>query len=244
MLIRWASEKEILVLHYDTKQFKLYDVLVAVDRFSRNIIGHIGFNRDTHSICECICLGSSLEITIREKLTRCAHNQLDPKGGSFHYQFPRYAAQSIPSGCPCCNADPMPEGHIDIVELGHSWLTTLYEAQGCLFGKCHVMAKYHSIFLYDMPQNELTGFFTDVQLCARALHFVTESIKVNYEIHGNSAAHLHCHLFPRYLDDPFPSAPIEYRLTSPSPYESYAEFLWFVSEMKKCISGLKESDQH
>jgi diadenosine tetraphosphate (Ap4A) HIT family hydrolase len=67
----------------------------------------------------------------------------------------------------------------------------------------------------------------------KALRKVTGAEKINYELHSNSGAHLHIHLFPRYLDDEFPSAPIDYRLTEPAPYESYDEYLWFIEQMRK-----------
>jgi diadenosine tetraphosphate (Ap4A) HIT family hydrolase len=57
--------------------------------------------------------------------------------------------------------------------------------------------------------------------------------QLNYEMHANTGTHLHIHLFPRYLDDDFPSAPIDYRITEPAPYESYEEYLWFVEQMRK-----------
>lgn len=47
--------------------------------------------------------------------------------------------------------------------------------------------------------------------------------------------HLHVHLFPRYIDDDFPSAPIDYHVIEPSPYESEEEFLWFVNSMRDLL---------
>ncbi|MGF7056944.1 hypothetical protein [Brassicibacter mesophilus] len=44
--------------------------------------------------------------------------------------------------------------------------------------------------------------------------------------------HLHVHLFPRYLDDDFPSISIDYHKTEPSPYEDEGEFQWFVERMR------------
>jgi len=52
-------------------------------------------------------------------------------------------------------------------------------------------------------------------------------------MHSNSGAHLHIHLFPRYLDDDFPSAPIDYRMSEPTPYETYEEYLWFIERMRE-----------
>ena len=33
------------------------------------------------------------------------------------------------------------------------------------------------------------------------------SVKMNYEVHGNTIPHLHMHFFPRYPGDPFEGAP-------------------------------------
>lgn len=82
----------------------------------------------------------------------------------------------------------------------------------------------------------MSGFMYDVQRTAEVLHKITGAVKINYEIHANSGPHTHCHLFPRYLDDDFPSAPIDYRITEPSPYESEEEFLWFFKEMQKLLN--------
>lgn len=60
--------------------------------------------------------------------------------------------------------------------------------------------------------------------------------KTNYEIHGNSGPHLHCHLFPRYLDDFFPKAPIDYRIVEPSPHENESEFNWFIENYRKKLA--------
>lgn len=76
------------------------------------------------------------------------------------------------------------------------------------------------------------------QRVSKVLRKVTGAEKINYEMHSNSGAHLHIHLFPRYLDDEFPSAPIDYRLTEPVPYESYEEYLWFVEQMRKELDVL------
>ena len=87
--------------------------------------------------------------------------------------------------------------------------------------------------LYDMTKEDLLGFMEDIKKVAKALQEVTGAIKINYEIHGNTAPHLHCHLFPRYLDDDFPGQGINVKLIEPSPYESEEEFMWFFNKMQK-----------
>jgi diadenosine tetraphosphate (Ap4A) HIT family hydrolase len=115
----------------------------------------------------------------------------------------------------CCQW-PGPPDIVLIKELEHSWLEASMQAQGCLWGKCHVLCKKHYVELYEIPEQDLLDFMTDVQKASKALKTVSGAVKINYEIHGNSMPHLHVHLFPRYLDDPFPSAPIDYRIIKPN----------------------------
>ncbi len=161
----------------------------------------------------------------------------EKRGGSFHYNYPSYNKYSKKEFCLCCNNFPPPASHVDIVELQYSYVTAEKEAQGKLFGKCHVLSKLHVVDFEEMPREYMIGFMTDIQTAAKALHKITGAIKINYEIHSNTGPHIHCHLFPRYLDDDFPSRCIDYNITEPSPYESEEEFNWFVEQMRKEIVG-------
>lgn len=158
------------------------------------------------------------------------------RGASFHYHYAEYAKMANPEGCPVCQSQAAPNPPVILKELDYSWVECYEEAQGRLFGKCHVLSKKHSEHFYDMSKEDMSNFMSDVQKAAQALHQVTEAVKINYEIHGNSMPHLHIHLFPRYLEDDFPSAPIDYRLVEPSPYESHEEFLWFVAKMRELLA--------
>jgi diadenosine tetraphosphate (Ap4A) HIT family hydrolase len=235
MLIRWATEKEKQLHGYDDN-FGKYDVLVAVDRMSEKIIGIIGFLREKQIIGDVQVFDLEKTGDIKEKLLKCADRQCNPKGSSFHYKYLKYEQESHEEFCPCCNNEPQPEGLNDIAELEHSWITSERIAQGRLFGKCHVLSKKHYVNLYDMPKDELAGFMADIQTAAKALQEVTGAIKINYEIHGNTGSHLHCHLFPRYLDDDFPGMGIDVKLIEPSPYESDEEFEWFFKKMQEKFS--------
>ena len=160
------------------------------------------------------------------------------RGESFHYKYPEYVTYSKMEYCPCCNHAPPPDSHVDIAELRHSFVTAERIAQGRLFGKCHVLIKNHHVNFEDIPPDEMAAFMGDVQKTGKALRKVTCAVKINYEIHSNSGPHIHCHLFPRYLDDDFPSAPIDYRITEPSPYENDEEFQWFIKRMKEELNGV------
>ena len=233
MLIRWALDQERGASGVTSETYGPYEVVVAVDRMSGRLLGIAAFSRDAGR-------GEVLEVMderrrpiIEEKLRRVMGNQISGRGGSFHFRFPEYALQSRVEFCACCQGEPMPEGHVDVAEMEHSWVIASPVAQGRLFGKCVVVAKSHSVHFFDMAEAETAGFIGDVKRAAKAVHEVSEAVKINYEIHGNSAPHLHCHLFPRYLDDGFASAPIDYRITEPSPYESAEEFSWFVARVRR-----------
>ena len=161
----------------------------------------------------------------------------EKRGRSFHYDYPRYARHAQEEFCPPCNAEPMPEGLDDIAELEYSWATAEYPGQGRLFGKMHMLLKPHFIHFDEVPEDTMLGFMREVQRVGGALRRVTGAVKINYEMHANTGPHLHVHLFPRYLDDDFPSAPIDYRVTEPAPYEDYDEYLWFIERMREELKG-------
>jgi len=234
MLIRWATENEKNLYGYD--EFGKHDVLTAVDRMTENVIGIIGFSRENKKIGDVQIFDLSKENDIKNKLLLCADRQCNPKGHSFHYMYPAYEKETQQENCPCCNNERQPDGLRDIAELEYSWVTAERVAQGRLFGKCHVMCKKHYVHLFDMPKDDLAGLMGDIQKAAKALQEVTGAVKINYEIHSNSAPHLHCHLFPRYLDDDFPGMGIDVKFVEPSPYETEKEFEWFFNKMKEKLN--------
>jgi len=237
MLIRWATNEEKQKHGYPENEFGDFDVLTAIDRMTNAVLGIVGFSREKGIIGEAKISDYQDKKDIKKKLLLCADRQVNPKGHSFHYLYSVYSKEAQEEFCPCCNNEPMPDGLKDIAELDYSFVTAERIAQGRLFGKCHVLSKKHYVHLFDMPKDDLTGFMSDIQKAAKALQEVTGAVKINYEIHGNTGAHLHCHLFPRYLDDDFPSAPINYRIAEPSPYESDEEFEWFFNKMQELLCG-------
>ncbi len=231
MLIRFATKKEIEKL--DIEEVHEFSVIVATDRRSNKILGFVTFDADRKMILKSNVFDLNKDKLIKEKLLKCANNQINPIAKSFHYNYRKFNEQSLEKNCPVCNSAPMPDGLEDLHVFDHTWVVAEPKAQGRLFGKCVVGSKFHNVHFYDLSEQQMIQFMSDVQKVAKALHKVTGSIKINYEIHGNSGPHLHCHLFPRYLDDDFPSAPIDYRINEPSPYEDMEEYEWFISEMRK-----------
>jgi len=70
-----------------------------------------------------------------------------------------------------------------------------------------VIGRRHATELYHLPDAESTGYFQDMLRVARAIDRAFSPRKMNYELLGNTVAHLHWHLFPRYADDPTPQRP-------------------------------------
>ena len=75
-------------------------------------------------------------------------------------------------------------------------------------GYAIVIARRHATELYHLPESESTAYFRDMLRVARAIDAAFTPRKMNYELLGNTVAHLHWHLFPRYADDPTPTRPI------------------------------------
>jgi diadenosine tetraphosphate (Ap4A) HIT family hydrolase len=158
--------------------------------------------------------------------------------GSFHYNYANYIDWQDEQKCPVCVVGE--SGAIDnvvIKELDYSRVeASMLAAQGLLWGKCVVISRKHYVELHEMLPQDLLGYMSDVQKTAWALKKVSGAVKINLEIHGNSIPHLHTHLFPRYLDDPYAGQAIDFTKISPTPYESKAEFDYFVEQMRKKLS--------
>ena len=55
-------------------------------------------------------------------------------------------------------------------------------------------------------------------LALPAVVAIVQPVKMNYEIHGNTAPHLHVHFFPRYVGDQFEGGPINPRAAKRPAY--------------------------
>jgi diadenosine tetraphosphate (Ap4A) HIT family hydrolase len=152
---------------------------------------------------------------------------------SFHTEYEKWVKMTDPEHCLVCQDAPMSSEMVSI-ELDHSWLDI--QPVDCLKGACSVLAKKHAVELYDLNDGELLTLMKDVQLCARALKNVTGAVKINYELHGNTIPHMHIHLYPRYLDDPFPGRAIDYTQKK----DQYGgQFKAFISALYQALMALQ-----
>ena len=69
----------------------------------------------------------------------------------------------------------------------------------------------HVVELHELTDSEGASLMRDIRRASRAIAAATGAVKLNYEIHGNTVPHLHVHVFPRYIGDPFEGGPISPR---------------------------------
>ena len=134
---------------------------------------------------------------------------LGPTGGVVWSRPDEWASRRTPAGCVICRAgEPLDV----IAEFETCWATAGRSA--ALPGYVCVVARNHYNEPFDMPVAEQARFWQETMLVAAAVDSVVKPIKMNLEIHGNTLPHLHVHLFPRQLDDPFVGGPVDPRRAS------------------------------
>jgi diadenosine tetraphosphate (Ap4A) HIT family hydrolase len=112
-------------------------------------------------------------------------------------------------GCVICVSG----GPLDVIAETHTvWATAPREAP--LPGYVCVVARRHVVEPFELSPDEQATFWCDSMLVANAVAAAVEPVKMNYEIHGNTLPHLHLHLFPRQIDDPFVGGPVDPRTVS------------------------------
>jgi diadenosine tetraphosphate (Ap4A) HIT family hydrolase len=77
----------------------------------------------------------------------------------------------------------------------------------------------HVVELHELSAVEGAAFMRDIQRVSRAIASATRAVKLNYEIHGNTVPHLHMHIFPRYVGDPFEGGPVNPKIVRDPVYE-------------------------
>jgi diadenosine tetraphosphate (Ap4A) HIT family hydrolase len=97
----------------------------------------------------------------------------------------------------CLNGGPLDV----IADLPTTWVTAAPSAP--LPGYVCVVAKRHVAEPFELDEPEFTAVWTESMSVAAALNGLVQASKMNYEIHGNTIRHLHLHLFPRFVGDPF-----------------------------------------
>ena len=87
-------------------------------------------------------------------------------------------------------------GYINLADVQY------YEGYTCFVAKRCVNE------LHELPDHERDHYLHEMAIVAQAIFEAFQPRKMNYELLGNGAPHLHWHLFPRHADDPRPKGPV------------------------------------
>lgn len=109
--------------------------------------------------------------------------------------------------CPLCDrvADAAKDPML-VAEL-ETGVAVLFEHQ-FYRGYTLFISKRHASELFELEAAWRSKFLEEMTRVAAAVHAAFKPRKINYELLGNVAPHLHWHLIPRYENDPKPGAPI------------------------------------
>ncbi len=127
-------------------------------------------------------------------------------GGSIWDEPDRWRSLVDGSGCPIClRGHPLGV----LVERETTWITS--DERAATRGYLCVVSKRHVVEPYELVGTEREGFWQDVLFAAERLARLLQPQKINYEIHGNTLAHLHAHIYARYRGDRFVGGPVDNR---------------------------------
>ena len=155
---------------------------------------------------------------------------------SFHHDLDQWLSLAKKENCPYCLQAEDPSQSVTLKLFKYSELCA--HPQVCLKGTCYLITREHYVELFDLDDEALLGFMKEAQIAAKILKEVTGAIKINYEIHGNTVPHLHLHLFPRCVEDPFAGVAIDYHRLEPPVYEG-DEFQEFAEEMERRLRRIE-----
>lgn len=97
-----------------------------------------------------------------------------------------------------------------------------------------VILRRHACELYELTPTELSGFWGDVAIVAKALSAIYQPVKLNYCVFGHHVPHVHCHLLLRFSEDD-PHAPVD--LQDGEQLLSAEEYKSMVAELREAMSA-------
>jgi diadenosine tetraphosphate (Ap4A) HIT family hydrolase len=87
-------------------------------------------------------------------------------------------------------------GYVNLADVQYHQGYTIFVAKRCVPE------------LHELPDDERDRYLHEMALVAHAVFDAFQPRKLNYELLGNGAPHLHWHLFPRPADDARPTGPV------------------------------------
>lgn len=108
--------------------------------------------------------------------------------------------------CPMCPDDQVSDL---LIELASGKVHLQNDAD--YRGYCILICRRHVVELHELTETERREWIEDVARIGRAISDVCAPAKLNVTMLGNMVPHLHCHIIPRYPDDPEWGHPPAYR---------------------------------
>jgi diadenosine tetraphosphate (Ap4A) HIT family hydrolase len=96
------------------------------------------------------------------------------------------------------------------------------------------LRKRHAVELYELPTKEASAFVRGVQRAAKAVHEIAGTVRLNYEMYGNTPPHPRLRLFPRYVGDAFEDQPLDPRAVK-TPAYAPGEFKEFADRRRAAV---------
>lgn len=110
-----------------------------------------------------------------------------------------------PDPCPICSRWD-DDADLRIVEFPYTFVTL--NRDQFFPGYCFVFTRDHVTELFHLTPAARRGVMEEVSRVAEALHRCFSPTKINYELIGNIAPHIHWHLIPRFATDPLWPRPV------------------------------------
>jgi diadenosine tetraphosphate (Ap4A) HIT family hydrolase len=115
----------------------------------------------------------------------------------------------VPTGCDLCARIERTErgdnpfavvrtgtGYVNLADVQYHEGYTIFVAKRCVNE------------LHELPPEERDAYLHEMAVVAEAVFKAFRPRKLNYELLGNAAPHLHWHLFPRHTHDARPRGPV------------------------------------
>ena len=141
----------------------------------------------------------------------------------------QWEAQRSGADCRVCRSKPDA-----IMQLETSWV--LVSPDDPVRGYACLVFARHAVELHELSESEGAAFMRDLRRLSGAVAATCQPVKMNYEVHGNTAPHLHVHVFPRYRGDQFEGGPIDPRLAK-RPVYAAGEFERFRERLEAALSA-------
>ena len=143
---------------------------------------------------------------------------------------PRWNGLLNGEACPIC-LQGKPWGIV--AELESAYVTV--DAATKVRGYCCLVLKRHAVEIHDLSEEEGAALMRDVRRVSRLVQGITGSVKINWQIHGNTIPHLHVHVVPRYRGDELEGAGKGLGNLMGEPYTD-REFSQFAQELQDALS--------